>query len=221
MRRITASILALLMLCVSNVSYAYTDNILEGMWNKLIRGCVNTATGFLEIPGQTIKGYQASGDELHDKILGTATGLIKGVFDAVGRTAWGVVEAAGFWTANPKDNLDIGIPLDSEYVWEKNTVETGLYNVNVEGGAGRVSAKLLRGVGNTVFGVLEFPGQIVKGYKNKTSDLGILRSIWFTASREVYGVADLATLLLPSPKKNVGYAFEEEKPWDALIETFQ
>ena len=209
----------LIMSGMTQCAYSYTDDILQGMWVKLERGVVNTLTGFLEIPGQAIKGYEASGDGLDEKILGGLSGLIKGVFDGAGRTVWGVIETAGFWTANPKDNQDIGIPLYSEYAWQKNTIDSSFFNINVAD-AGRMGNKFLRGAGNTLFGAAEFPGQMSKGFKNKESDLGILKGAWFTLSREYYGISDLLTLFLPSPLENPGYGFEEDNPWDAITGTY-
>jgi len=209
-----------LIFAASSLSFAYTDDILGGMWGKLTRGLVNTATGWLELPSQTVRGFKESDDHLHQKIPATMTGFIRGIFHAVGRTAWGVIETAGFWTANPKDNLDQGLWLDSEYVWQNSSISDYFYDT-YNSGPGKIGGKFLRGVENTCLGLLEVPGQFVKGYKLKTSDLGISRSVWFAASREFYGVTDLVTLFLPSPRENPGYAFEEEKPWEALSEIME
>jgi len=39
-------------------------------------------------------------------------------------------------------------------------------------------------------------------------------------SRGVYGIGDAALFLVPNPEDQVGYAFEEDWPWDALVDSF-
>lgn len=219
-RKLSVLALILAIAFLSSEVYAYNDDILQGMWNKLTRGVVNALTGWLELPLQTIKGFKRGGGEVHDKLLGATEGFFKGIFCTVGRTMWGAVEIAGFWTANPKDNVDMGILLDAEYVWQENDVYSSLFNIR-EAPLGHMGRKLLRGLGNSLFGFAEFPGQIAKGFKNRSYDLGISKGLWFWYSREIYGLADLATIILPSPQENPGYAFEEEYPWDALAEAIE
>jgi len=198
-------------------AYGATEEIIAGMGHKLVRGCTNVLTGWLEIPMQIIKGYKRSGDEIDGKLLGAAAGFFEGIGCTIGRTAWGVVEVAGFWAANPKDNIDIGMPLETEYAWQEEDTMYGSLVGAEDKGIGPISKKFLRGLGNSLFGFAEFPGQIAKGIENKSCDLGITRGIWFWYSREFYGIADLVTFIFPNPDDNPGYAFDEEYPWDALV----
>ena len=143
-------------------------------------------------------------------------GVIKGVGNSIGRTAWGALEVVGFWAANPKDNEGIGMPLDATYVWQEGEAYDCL-NPNIgEATLKPMGKKLLRGIGNSLFGFVEFPGQIAKGIKEGALDLGIIKGLWFWYSRQMCGIADVATVILPIPEENAGYAFDEEYPWDAL-----
>ena len=199
---------------------AATDDILAGMGKKFFRGLVNVLTGWVELPMQTIKGYNSEmyGD---NKIVGVGAGFLRGIGCTIGRTAWGVVELAGFWTANPEDNSGMGIPLDAEYAWQEGEPHDCFDPDFHEATLRPMGKKLLRGVGNGLFGFAELPGQIGKGFQNKAWDLGIIKGLWFWYSREVYGIADVATAIFPTPEDNPGYRFDQEYPWDALADVME
>jgi len=76
--------------------------------------------------------------------------------------------------------------------------------------------KLLRGLGNGVLGIAELPGQIIKGADDGNVVLGLVKGLWFSASRVHYGMNDVFGFLGPNPPDTRGYAFEQEWPWDAL-----
>lgn len=213
-----AVLVAVLFLC--STAAAATDDVLGGMGRKFFRGLVNILTGWVELPMQTIKGYNRGCplDE-NNKIGGVVCGLFKGVGHSIGRTAWGALELVGFWAANPEDNEGMGIPLDAEYAWEEGEPYNCLDPDFSEATLKPMGKKLMRGLGNGLCGFAELPGQIAKGIKEGAPDLGIIKGLWFWYSREIYGIGDLATVIFPTPADNPGYAFDEEYPWDALVDT--
>ena len=222
--RTRITVLALLIAIIFSCSIAQgaTDDIIAGMSKKLSRGFVNIFTGWLELPMQTIKGYKRGCPNDEDnKFLGTTYGFFKGIGHTIGRTAWGFVEFFGFWTANPEDNIGIGIPLDSNFAWEEGEGYNCLDPSFTEATLNPMGQKLTRGLGNGFFGFLELPGQITKGIKNGANDFGIVKGVWFSLSRELYGIADVATVIFPQPEDNPGYPFEEEYPWDSLLDTIE
>jgi putative exosortase-associated protein (TIGR04073 family) len=77
--------------------------------------------------------------------------------------------------------------------------------------------KLIRGLGNAILGVAEFPGQIVKGCREKTWDFGVITGIWYWFSREIDGTWDICSFYLPNPATPNELTFTEEWPWDALM----
>jgi putative exosortase-associated protein (TIGR04073 family) len=218
------TVLVLFVVAVFSCStvYAATDDIVAGMGKKFFRGFVNVLTGWVELPMQTIKGYKrgVSGNE-DDKILGTTCGFLKGIGHTIGRTAWGAVELVGFWTANPEDNLGMGIPLDATFAWEEGEPYDCYDPSFGEATLQPMSKKFLRGLGNSLFGFAELPSQVAKGVNEGASDLGIIKGLWFWYSRQIYGIADLATVIFPTPEDNTGYRFDEEYPWDALVDVIE
>jgi len=66
------------------------------------------------------------------------------------------------------------------------------------------------------FGVVEVPGQIVKGVKAGAPDLGIIKGLWYWFSREIDGVYDVVTCLVPNPEDTKALPFDEKWPWSAL-----
>ena len=221
-KRISVVLIAMLLLLSAGEAYAAARHVSDGMARKVSSGVVNTFTGWVEFPAQIIKGYNegfmGKGD---NKILGAVTGIFSGIGHAAGRTISGVIDLVTFWAANPEDNENIGIPLDGEYVWEEgkpyNLFEPSFSDATMI----PIGNKFLRGAGNALFGFVELPGQILKGIGEGAPDLGIIKGLWFWYSREVNGLADIATLLLPSPRDQKGVAFDEEWPWGALVETMQ
>ena len=222
--KIKISIVALFIAIIflSSTCVAETDDLLGGMGKKLFRGLVNVLTGWVELPMQTIKGCKRGcpADE-DNKILGGVCGFFKGIGHAIGRTGWGVVELVGFWAANPKDNKGMGIPLDAEYAWEEGEPYNCCDPDYNEATLRPMGKKLMRGLGNGLFGFAELPGQIATGFQEKSPDLGIVKGLWFWYSREVYGIADVVTAIFPTPGDNPGYVFDEEYPWDALADAIE
>ena len=196
---------------------ADTEEFVTGMGNKIVRGVVNTFTGWIEFPEQIIKGYDRGfmGNE-DQKLLGAVVGIFSGIGHSAGRTLSGVSDLAGFWAADPESNEGIGIPLDAEYAWEEGT-GYDMFDPNlIEGAVKPIGNKLLRGLGNGIFGFLEFPGQIIKGVKEGAPDLGIIKGLWYWYSREVDGVYEATTFLLPNPASTKGMPFDEKWAWSAL-----
>ena len=76
--------------------------------------------------------------------------------------------------------------------------------------------KIVRGLGNGLLGVVEIPGQIIKGADDGNVILGVVKGFWFAASRTQYGLNETFGFLFPNPPDTRGYAFEQEWPWDAL-----
>jgi putative exosortase-associated protein (TIGR04073 family) len=205
-----------------SAAFAATDDLLEGMGKKFFRGFVNVLTGWVELPMQTIKGFNRGlpGDE-DNKLLGSGYGLLKGIGHGIGRTAWGALELFGFWTANPEDNTGMGIPLDAEYAWEEGESYDCFDPDFAEATLKPMGKKLFRGLGNGLFGFAELPGQIGKGIREGATDFGIIKGLWYWYSREVYGIGEVLTVIFPTPDDNPGYAFDEEYPWDAIAETLE
>jgi putative exosortase-associated protein (TIGR04073 family) len=200
-------------------AYAAADRVLEGMIEKLKRGVTDTLTGWLEFPGQIGKGFHEGfrGDE-NNRLGGVTWGIVEGLCHSAGRTLSGVSDIVSFWAANPKDNKDIGVPLDAEYVWEEGK-PYDMFDPNfTEAAIAPTVNKFLRGAGNTLFGFAEVPGQIIKGVRSKSPYLGPVKGLWFWLSREVSGISDLATCIFAGPEDTEGFAFDDEWPWEAFTE---
>jgi putative exosortase-associated protein (TIGR04073 family) len=225
MRRSAVSIIAIVVAVVFSVGSVYaascascapctssckTEELVGGMGKKFVRGVTNVFTGWVEIPVQISKGYNKA------CFGGACVGICTGVWHFVGRTASGFGDMAGFWAADPASNENVGIPLDAEYAWECGT-HYNLMNPNF-GTATMVPMgnKLVRGLNNACFGFLEVPGQLVKGMRAKACDGGSGKALWYWFSREMDGVYDVATFLLPNPKDTMRMKFDEQWPWTAL-----
>lgn len=221
-KKIFAVLAAALFLGFSAGAYAASDELLDGMVQRLWRGVVNTLTGWVELPAQIVKGYNEGfmGDE-DNKIAGTIAGIFDGIGHSAGRTLSGMVDLAGFWAASPEDNKDVGIPLDAEYAWEEGDPYDIMDPDLMDGAVMPIGKKLGRGVGNAVFGFAELPGQVAKGISEGASDLGIIKGLWYWYSREVNGVGDIVTFLVPGPEETKGLAFDEKWPWSALGDELQ
>jgi len=206
---------AIVFLC--STVYGADNDVLAGMGKKITRGFVNILTGWLELPAQTVKGY----NNTDNKAMGIGVGIVKGIGYGIGRTGWGVVELAGFWAVSPEDNKRIGIPLDDEYAWQEGDPYDWCDPSFGEAAVNPICRKFLRGLGNGLFGFAELPGQIAKGTSEKAWDYGILKGLWFWYSRELYGIAEMATAVFPNPEDNPGYSFEQEYAWDALVDEIE
>ncbi|HNX90620.1 MAG TPA: hypothetical protein PKG81_02050, partial [Candidatus Omnitrophota bacterium] len=151
-----------------------------------------------------------------ENVGGAFLGIFRGVYHGVGRTVSGAGELTGFWAADPDNNDRISIPLDAEYAWEEGTHYSCIDPDFGEATLAPIGNKLLRGLGNALFGVIEVPGQIAKGINEKAPDAGIVKGIWFFLSREMDGAVDVASFFLPNPPDNKGYPFDEKWPWSAM-----
>ena len=217
MKKVFCVIAALALLFTSSAAFANSDEVIPGMGSKLYSGVVNTFTGWIEVPAQIAKGYKYGWmGEKNKGWIGAIGGVFAGIGSAAGRTISGMGQMAGFWAADPASNDGIGIPLDAEYAWEEGTPYNMADPDLTEATVKPVLRKLGRGAGNAVFGVLEVPGQIMKGIKEKAPDLGIVKGLWYWFSREVDGVWDICTFCLPGPRDNKAVAFDEKWPWSAM-----
>jgi len=205
--------------CAGSEDISEKENVLGSMQAKLGRGVVNTFTGWMEFPYQIVKGFNDGFmGEGKNKLFGVIFGGMKGIAYGAGRTTSGLADLVFFWAANPRDNIYVGIPLDAEYAWEEG-VSYDMFDPDFTEAAIRPMVnKLFRGVGNTLFGFVEVPQQIKKGFSRGAWDLGISRGLWFWMSREISGVVDIATVPCANPEYNVGVAFDEDMPWEVFFE---
>lgn len=210
-------VLVLSMVMTSSFAHADAEELMTGMGQKLVRGVVNTFTGWIEFPVQIMKGYDRGLDgEGNSQFVGAIAGIFTGLGHSAGRTLSGMGDVATFWAADPESNEGVGLPLDAEYAWEEGEGHD-IFDPNfTEGAIKPVGNKLLRGLGNSIFGVVEIPGQIVKGIKEGAPDLGIIKGLWYWGSRQAEGAWDLATFILPNPKDTKALAYDEKWAWSAL-----
>lgn len=217
MKRTLSILVAALFLVSSSAAFAADapNELVQGMGAKAWRGAVNTVTGFVEIPVQISKGYEK------DSFVGGFVGIFTGIWHGVGRTVSGAFELAGFWAADLESNEGMGVPLDAEYAWEKGE-HYKLTDPDVQAATlNPMGMKLLRGLGNGLFGVAEIPGHIVKALRTPASevsipDLGLGIGIWHALGREIEGASDLATFFLPGPADTKAMKYDEKWPWTTL-----
>lgn len=216
MKRTLSVLIAALFLFSASAAYAGDcGELVQGMGSKLWRGSVNTVTGWVEIPVQVHKGYQKC------SFLGGFWGIFKGVWCAAGRTISGAGEVATFWSADPESNEGIGVPLDSEYAWQNCGAPEEAECDFEKAVFYPMRDKFLRGVGYSLFGVAEVPGQIGKGIKCPSWDLGLIKGIWYFVGREAEGALDLTTFWLPNPCDTKAVKYDEKWPWSALGDELQ
>lgn len=200
---------------------AATSDIGAGMSQKFGRGVTNLLTGFIEVPAQTIKGAKngVKGIETPQisHPLGTVVGVARGVHQGTGRTLSGAQETVGFWAADYDSNEGYGIPLDAKYAWEEGT-QFHMIEPNIGEGMAPIGKKLVRGAGTALFSWMEFPGQIVHDSRKGNPGLGVVEGTYFSLSRLYGGVTDTALFALPNPKDTVGNDYEQDYPWDALMD---
>lgn len=219
MKKIVVLVLAILLM--TSTAYAASDDVLEGMGKKAVRGAVNLVTGIVELPVQIYKGYNKGFEPIESKgwskTVGTILGFFRGVGHAAGRMSWGALELFGFWALNPEDNIDVGIPLDAEYAWEEGE-QYSIFEPTLGEGIKPIGNKLWRGLANGFLGIAELPGQAMNGAYEGHPFIGLGKGVWYWFSREVYGIGEIFTCIVPNPKDNPGVAFPQEWPWDAIAE---
>lgn len=214
-------ILTLMVLSLSFSSNVCAGEISDGMGERAVRGIRNLFTGILEVPFQIGKGYKNGvsfiENEAGSKTVGTVLGFFRGFSHAFGRMSSGGIELFAFWAVSPESNDGVGIPLDAEYAWEEGT-QYSLFEPSLGEGVKPIGRKLGRGIGNGLLGILEVPGQIVKGADDGNVVKGVGKGVWYWFSRTAYGFNNIMTALVPNPEDNLGVHFEEEWPWEALTE---
>lgn len=204
---------------LSSPVYAAPDSIGSGMAHKAVRGAVNLVTGIVEVPMQIYKGYDKGFPMIKNtagsKTVGTILGFFRGFGHAAGRMTWGGLELFGFWTANPVDNIGVGVPLDAEYAWQEG-VQHSYFKPTLKEGLKPIPMKLGHGISDGLLGVLEVPSQIKIGIDEGNVAKGIGKGVWFWWSRMWYGFGNIYTCLVPNPADNPGYAYNGEWPWSGL-----
>ena len=219
MRKFAIAVVLLCLFASATVNAA-NDKVVEGMVQKGVRGAINMVTGIVELPMQIYKGYDKGFGPIKNtagsKTVGTILGIFRGFGHAAGRTSWGALELFGFWTANAPDNDGVGVPLDAQYSWQMGE-QYSIFKPTLGEGVKPIGRKLIRGLTDAFLGIVELPGQVVKGAREKTLVKGAAKGVWFWWSREAYGFTGMFTCLVPNPKDNPGYAFNGEWPWSALL----
>jgi len=180
---------------------------------------VNGFTGIVELPMQTYKGYKNGvgfiKNEPGSKTVGTVLGIFRGFGHAAGRSGWGFMELFGFWAANAEDNQGVGVPLDAQYAWEFGT-QYSLFKPTLGEGIKPVGRKLVRGLTNGFCGIVEVPGQTMKGISDGAAARGLGRGVWYWFSRNIYGFGDIFMCLVPNPEDNPGVALNSQWPWSTM-----
>ena len=198
------------LLCVMFVAPAFAASELCFV-SKAVRGAVNSATGFIELPAQIRKGIVDN--EGFGKVIGGFCGIFRGAWQMTGRLASGAFDLTTFWAADPEDNEGVGVPLDAEYAWQ----EGQQYNI-VKDGVEPIGKKALRGFADLLLGITELPGQIARGISKGTPIIGTAKGLWFFLSREAVGATRFGTFFLPNPPDTKGCNFDQEWPWSALAD---
>jgi putative exosortase-associated protein (TIGR04073 family) len=89
-------------------------------------------------------------------------------------------------------------------------------NPTLPEGCKPVGTKLIYGVTDALLGIVEVPAQISKSANNEDGNnvlIGTLRGFWYWLSREVNGVANIVSFLLPNPPDTMGYSYNSKWPW--------
>lgn len=208
-------LLLLVILCLATPIAIFAENVdnstyFQGCIEKTKMGFTNTLTGVLEIPFQMKNGWQDGLDGQGSKrIVACLFGSVRGAYHGLGRTANGLIQLFTFALPNPKNNDGIGVNLDGRYVWDRGKQ----YSI-VNNGLRPMGRKVTRGVINGVYGLLDGPGQIIKGIKQGNPFLGLAKAIPYGFSRAAYGAYEIITCALPNNVETFGYAYSEKQPWD-------
>jgi len=217
MRRILALVFALSLALPCGMASA--GPIAEGMGQRAVRGAINLVTGIVEVPVQVYKGYDAGLSVIKNqptsKVVGTILGFFKGLGHFAGREISGATELFGFWAVSPESNKGVGIPFDAEYAWEKGEAYS-IFKPTLAEGVKPYGRKLVHGFANGLLGIVELPGQTMKGASEGNVVKGLGKGFWFWWSRMVYGMGNIYGCLTPNPVDNPGYHWTGEYPWSDL-----
>lgn len=204
---------------------AAEEEVLPGMAKKFGYGVVDTVTGIVELPVQTVKGYKKGvgfiSHEPSSKAVGTVLGFFRGIGHAAGRTLHGAIDVVTFWTANREDNEGIGIPLDAEFAWQQGEAHS-LFKPSLKEGLMPYPRKLGYGLADGFLGLVDVPAQVVAGARADQPVIGVpvgaVRGLWFGVSRITTGLGDAILFLVPNPEETHGYAYSHDLPWGAFAE---
>ena len=86
MKRILFTSVLLVGLAVTS-GQAANENIVAGMGNKAVRGVIDLATGIVELPMQTCKGYKKGCGPIKNKPLSKTVGTVLGIFRGLSHSA--------------------------------------------------------------------------------------------------------------------------------------
>jgi len=192
------------------------------MARKWARGVTNTLTGIVELPVQTGKGWNKGVTWVEHRTtsqcLGAGMGLFRGIGHGTGRTWFGLFEMVTCWAANPEDNAGHGVALDNEYSWDTDDGMAARLDKDSKGYQ-KMGRKFWRGTCNTFMGASEFSYQIGQETKSPKGSIlsGVGAGCYMFVSRELSGVNDMVTFVLPNPELNVGVSFEIPDPWNYLL----
>ena len=194
--------------------------VVDGMAHKAVNGAINLVTGIVEWPMQTYKGYKNGlgviKNKPTDKTVGCVVGFIwTGPGQTVSRMVWGGTELFGFWTANRPDNKGIGTPFDAKYAWEMGE-KYSIFSPTFKEGVMPIPRKLVGGLTDSLVGIVELPGQIIKGSQEGKMGTGIVKGVWFWWSREVYGFSGIMGCLFSNNPDNPGYKMDGAWAWSSL-----
>ena len=223
MKRMMA-FLALLGVCIC--ASATEDNYFYGCVNKLTRGTVNILTGWVELPAQVYKGYRKGYDDggaisvqnmpAASRSLGAAAGLFRGVGHACGRTVWGVVDFATFWTKDRLTNKNMLFLLDGDYAWSEGEPKYFFCPTGSDG-CNKLSYRIDRGFNDLVYSFGEVPCQTEvywDRHQNGMVVVGALNGLWLFSSRFVNGATDLVFCLFPSPEDRLQIPYDANHAYD-------
>jgi len=214
---------------------AVEDNIGYGMTNKLTRGVVNVCTGWVEIPVQVYEGY-ADGLQGFESInnskcpsasrsLGAGVGFFRGIWHAIGRTAWGATDAVTFWAKDPIENVNMNFLLDGKWAWtpiEKRNcklacdVKKQCCKGEIKSEANEIEKmgyRMARGMDSIGGALFEIPCQTDvywENHHNAMCIVGFFDGTWLAVSKLVNGAFEFALCPFPSPRRWAAVPYNAE-----------
>lgn len=210
-------------LAATSCMYAASEGYIYGVHENVTHGLANIGSCWMEIPMQIKKGYSEGVPGAQSPEFGRFVGCVQGVYNGLshglGRLTWGIVEVAGCWAANPPDNESIQMLLDADYAWEEGN-KTRLFTPSAAQGFDQIGNRLERGAKNLLGSPVELIGQPRKAVALDgwlSLPVGVVRGIWATGSRIIYGAGDILLSPVPGPVENYGVAFPDDNPWDGLV----